>query len=52
MKRMGCEPTMLRKIGAGLLFAGAAVLAAAAVEVARRRGVVEGDDAIVSPCRR
>ncbi|CAN0371547.1 unnamed protein product, partial [Laminaria digitata] len=42
MRRMGCEPTMLRKLGAGLLFAGAAVLVAAAVEVARRRGVLEG----------
>lgn len=52
MRRMGCEPTMLRKIGMGLLFAGAAVLAAAAVEVARRSSVLEGDEAIMSPCRR
>lgn len=52
MRKMGCEPTMLRKIGAGLLFAGAALLVASAVEVSRRNGVVYGDGAVLSPCRR
>eukprot|EP00752_Nemacystus_decipiens_P007795 g6962.t1 len=52
MRNVGCEPTMLRKIGAGLLFAGAALLVASAVEVSRRNGVVYGDGAVLSPCRR
>ncbi|CAN0573043.1 unnamed protein product, partial [Ectocarpus sp. 12 AP-2014] len=42
LRRTGCEPTMLRKIGSGLLFAGAAVLVAGAVEIVRRNHVDHG----------
>ncbi|CAM9302016.1 unnamed protein product [Ectocarpus sp. 6 AP-2014] len=52
LRRTGCEPTMLRKIGSGLLFAGAAVLVAGAVEVVRRNHVDHGDGAVLSPCRK
>lgn len=43
---------MLRKIGAGLLLAGLAVLLAGGVEVVRRRHVEYGDGAKLSACRR
>lgn len=43
---------MLRKMGAGLLLAGCAVLVAAGVEILRRRGVGDGDVTELSPCRR
>lgn len=52
MRRLGCEPTMLRKMGAGLMLAVVAVLVAGVVEVCRRNGVEHGDGAVVSPCRR
>lgn len=52
LRRMGWEPTMLRKIGAGLIFAGLSVLVAAGVEVLRREHVVYGDGSTISPCRR
>lgn len=52
LRRLGYEPTRLRKIGTGFILAGLAMLVAAWVEIVRRGNVEYGEGSVLSPCHR